>query len=218
MGRRRKRDPLDYVTLPDINLDPQIKKGIFVIFILAFGAISFLSLFDLAGVMGIYTAKALTFGLGWGKWIFSVVLMALGYFLYRGEKSNFRGANYIGLFLFLISFQSLLHLFIALTITFSEPITQGDLIGQLKESVELGVGGGFVGLFLASTLLKLLGLWGSLVSVFGILLISLMLLLNTTLSHLVGRNSWFAKLIVLVNSIFSSFFSLFKRSENAERE
>lgn len=216
MGRRRKQDPLDYVTLPDINLDPQIKKGIFVVFILAFGAISFLSLFDLAGAMGFYTAKALTFALGWGKWTFPIIMIALGYFLYRGEKSNFRGVNYVGLFLFMIAFQSLSHLFIALTITFSEPITQGDLIDQLKKSVELGVGGGFVGLFLSSTLLKLLGLWGSLVSVFGILLISLMLLLNTTLSHLVGRNSWFAKLLVFINSIFSSLFGLFKRSEKEE--
>lgn len=216
MGRRRKQDPLDYVALPDINLDPQIKKGIFVVFILLFGAISFLSLFDLAGAMGIYVAKALTLGLGWGKWIFPAITIFLGYVIYRGENANFRGANHVGLFLFLISFQSLLHLFIALTITFAEPITQGDLMAQLRKSIDLGVGGGFVGLFLASTLIKLLGLWGSLVSVFGVLLISLMLLLNTTLSHLIGRNSWFAKLIVFINSIFSKFFGLFKREKKDE--
>ena len=64
--------------------------------------------------------------------------------------------------------------------------------------------------------MKLLGLWGSLIAVFGVLLISLMLFLNTTLSHLIGRNSWLAKIIVFINSIFSRIFNLFRRSKKEE--
>ena len=59
---RRKKDPLDYIALPSLpklDLDPDTKRGIFIVLILAIGAISFLSLFDLAGGMGVYIEKGI---------------------------------------------------------------------------------------------------------------------------------------------------------------
>ncbi|MCK4553573.1 hypothetical protein KAU19_01255, partial [Candidatus Parcubacteria bacterium] len=99
--RRFKKDPLDYIALPRLNLDPDTKKGIFIVLILALGAISVLSLFDLAGNIGIYLAKAMMLTFGWGKWLFPIILLALGFFLYNEDKYEIRGTNYLGLFVFI---------------------------------------------------------------------------------------------------------------------
>ena len=70
--RRKKLNSLDYIRLPKVDLDPDMKRGIFIILILAFGAISLLSLFDLAEGLGAYLAKGIVFVFGWAKWIFPI--------------------------------------------------------------------------------------------------------------------------------------------------
>lgn len=211
----------DYITLPSLELHPDIKKGITVIFILAFGALSLLSLFDLAGALGVYLAKGLLLLFGWGKWVFPIVLLGLGYFLYTNGKNRLKGANYVGLFLFVISFQSLLHLLVALSTDFSpaELAADGQALDVWRASVNAGMGGGYVGLFLASVFMRLIGLWGSLLVVLGLLLVSFMLVFNTTLSSLIGRNSLFARIIYFINSILHNIFNkLFGRDEGEEAE
>jgi len=91
--RRRKKDPLDYIALPKINLDPDTKKGIFIVLVLILGIISFLSLFDLAGNLGVYLARGLTLAFGWGKWLFPIILIILGLLLYNEDKYYIRGPN-----------------------------------------------------------------------------------------------------------------------------
>ncbi len=59
--RRRKFNSLDYIRLPKVDLDPDMKRGIFITLILAFGAISFLSLFGLAEGLGSYLEKGIIF-------------------------------------------------------------------------------------------------------------------------------------------------------------
>jgi len=199
--RRNKKDPFDYIRLPSLDLDSDIKKGIFIIFVLALGAISLLGLFNLAGALGIYLAKGLIYLFGWGKWSAPILLLFWGYMLYREEEFPLRGANYLGAFLFIISFQSILHLFIDKN--------------EWQSVIALGSGGGAIGLFFISIFIKLLGLWASIIVLIALLLIGLMLLFNTTLKSLVGRERGLAKL-------FFPFFwvlgKIFKKREDGEEE
>lgn len=190
--RRFKKSALDYIALPRLNLDPDTKKGIFIVLILALGAISLLSLFNLSGSMGVYLAKAMTLMFGWGKWLFPIILLALGFFLYNDDKYEIRGMNYFGLFIFVISFHGLLHLFIGQE--------------QWKEAVSRGEGGGYIGLLFASNFVQIMGFWAGLIVLICLLLISLMLMFNTNLWALIGRGSWLSKLLFPVNFVFAKIF------------
>ena len=110
--RRVKKDPLDYVNLPKLDLDPETKRGIFIVLLLAIGAISFLSLFNLAGAVGFYLNKAIVFIFGWGKWLGPLAFFALAFLIYNKDKYFVRKSVYAGLFLFIISLETIFHFFI----------------------------------------------------------------------------------------------------------
>lgn len=203
MARRRKKfNSLDYIRLPKVDLDPDMKRGVLIILILAFGAICSLSLFGLAEGLGKYLEQGIIFLFGWGKWLFPLAIMAIGFLMYNRGKEWVRGANYLGLFIFLIFFSALLH------------ITVGQ--DNWKIAVENGSGGGYIGYGIISIFSKIMGFWASLISVVCLILISLMLMLNASLESLVGRESWFAKMFYPVNFIFNKIFGSGQDREEVE--
>jgi S-DNA-T family DNA segregation ATPase FtsK/SpoIIIE len=200
---RRKKDPLDYIRLPrlpKIDLDPDTKRGIFIVLILALGAISLLSLFDLAGGMGIYLEKAIVFLFGWGKWIAPLFLIALGFFLYNEDKQYVRGTTYVGLFIFIIALQSML-----------QYIIENE---NWRVAVSDGKGGGYLGYLFASAFFKLIGFWGGLIIIVVLLIISFMVLFNAPLYSLVGSESPLARFIF--HPIKFIFNKVFRRGETAD--
>jgi len=202
--RRRKLNSLDYINLPKMNLDPDTKRGIFIILILAFGAISLLSLFGLAEGLGTYLEKGIVFLFGWGKWLFPMALIAIGFLMYHRDKYWVRGANYLGLFIFIIAFSALLHTF----------------IGQdnWRAAVDQGAGGGYLGYGLLTIFNKLMGFWASLIVVVCLIFISLMIMLNATLESLIGADSWFSKMLYPINFLFNKFFGGSNENETMEEE
>src|SRR3989339_731477 len=202
--RRKKRGLLDYITLPrlpELNLDPDTKKGIFIVFIMALGAICALGLFDLAGLLGEYLKTGLTLLFGWGKWIIPVILMGWGYMLYDEERFEIRGGNYLGLFIFILSFHTLLFLFVEMD--------------QWPAGLKEGFGGGYAGYYSAGALLKLMGFIASVLVTLGLLVVSFLLLFNTTLVGLFGRESLVAKLLYPINFLL---YKLFGSKEEEEEE
>ncbi|MBI2459574.1 MAG: DNA translocase FtsK 4TM domain-containing protein [Parcubacteria group bacterium] len=199
--RRRKLNSLGYMSLPKIDLDPDMKRGILIILILAFGAISLLSLFGLAEGLGQYLEQAIIFLFGWGKWLFPLTILASGFLMYNRHKNWTRGYNYLGLFIFLVFFSALLHI----------------LVGQdnWQTAVRQGAGGGYIGYGLISIFNKIMGFWASLIAVVGLILISLMLMFNASLESLVGRESWFAKMFYPINFVFNKIFG---RAQVADAE
>ncbi len=187
---------MDYIALPSLpklDLDPDTKKGIFIVIILALGLISLLGLFGLAGSMGVYLSKAIIFLFGWGKWIAPLILLLLGFFLFNGDKYYVRGSTYVGLLMFVISFQSLLHFFI-----------DSD---KWQAVVSAGEGGGYIGYFFATTFFKLLGFWGGLIVIIGLLIISFMVIFNAPLYSLIGSESVLARFIFHpIKFIFNKMF------------
>ncbi|MDO8593134.1 MAG: DNA translocase FtsK 4TM domain-containing protein [bacterium] len=190
--RRRKFNPLASLSLPKVDLDPDMKRGIFIIFLLASGAISLLSLFGLAEGLGVYLERGVIFLFGWGKWIFPLSLFTIGFLMYNREKAWVRGANYLGILVFIISFSALLHTF----------------VGQInwQTAISQGAGGGYIGFSLVSLLTKIMGFWASLISIVCLVFISLMLMLNATLESLIGGDSWFIKLFYPINFLYNKIF------------
>lgn len=212
MARRRKKlNSFDYIRLPKVDLGSDMKKDIFVVFILALGAIGFLSLFGLAEGFGEYLERGIIFLFGWGKWMLPSAMLAIGFLMYNRDKDWSRSANYLGIFLFLIFFSALLH------------IAAGR--DNWLYAAENGQGGGYMGYGIISIFSKLIGFWASLICVVCLILVSLMLMLNATLESLIGRESWFAKMfypfVFVFNKIFRSHMpgeDEIEFDENAESE
>lgn len=187
-----------------MDLDADTKKGIFIVVILALGAISLLGLFDIAGLLGLYFKNALTYTFGWGRWFLPIMLLFWGYALYDEERFELKGGNYLGAILFLIS-----------TCTFLFLLVESD---SWYSSVVVGKGGGHVGLFFAEIFIKYLGFIASFLVSLGLIIISWMLIFNTTLVGLFGKESYFAKIVYPINFLFAKLLGIKKNEEDAEND
>ncbi len=195
MSRRKNNNPLDYVTLPEFDLDEKAKRSIIIVILLAFGLVSLLGLFDLSGHFGLFISKWLTLIFGFGKWLVPLIFLYWALILIRQSKKPLKFTDYLGLFLLFISYQTLFHFFI-------DPANWLTAVAQ-------GYGGGYVGLYLSQLCFYVFGFWGSALVLAAGLLISLVLVFNTSLSRIIGRDSLLAKLL----SPFGQFFKfLFSRS------
>lgn len=161
----------------DIKSENKIKISIISILIFVFGLISLLSLFSLSGSFGNFLDKVLSWGFGWGKWFFPILLIVLSIALYKGKKFFSKKVNYIGLSLVFIFAVSLLHFFFKTT-----------AIAKVKAFE--GIGGGYLGFYLSLFFKNIFGFWGGLIIILAILAIAIILLFNITLSHLVGSKSF----------------------------
>ena len=207
MARRRKKKKrilsiLRMPSLPSLDLDSDTKKGIFIVFIMFLGAIALLGLFDLAGFIGLYLKQGLLLAFGWGKFILPIVLLAWGYALYDDERFELRGGIYLGVILFFIAIHALFFL-----------LVERDL---WEESIAIGRGGGYVGFFFADIFLKLSGYIVSLLISLVLLIVSLLLIFNTSLVAMFGRDSYFAKLMYPINFIIAKIFGLKPKDDDED--
>jgi len=203
---RRKRNALDYLVLPklpDIDLDPETKRGIWVVLFVALGAIGVLGLFDLAGNLGQYLDKGLSLGFGWGKWLIPFLLMILGYLIYNQEL-EIKKSNYFGLFVFVFAWQALLMLFVN--------------VDKWDISLAEGSGGGYVGWLLANSLMRGTEFWGSLILVLSLLVISVLLMFNASLASIFGKESILGKMMTPISFVMSRLAEWRKRRQAMAEE
>lgn len=152
------------------RLSPETKKGIFVVFLLVFGFLSFLGLFDLVGNLGEYITIGTSFVFGWLHFLIPIVFIILGYMYLFPSKYNIHSRHYIGLALFLLSSTGLLNLFLDPENIFSE-------LGS-------GKGGGYFGMALYYPFYKLSGIWGTAIILFGLLIVSIMVMFDLSIHDL----------------------------------
>lgn len=89
MGRRRKqKNPLDYISIPSLNVSSDIKQSIWAVLFLTLGIISFLSLFELAGQLGVYLLKAMYWLAGWGAFLIPLLLLLVGWQIYKNKEEE----------------------------------------------------------------------------------------------------------------------------------
>lgn len=199
--KRKNQNDLKSVVMPSLDLSERAKKSIFIVILAVFGLISLLGLFNLSGHFGSFVSKYLNLIFGLGKWF--VPLIFLYWALVLGEKIGhyLKFSNYLGVVLLFASYQSLFHFFIAKELWF--------------ESVVLGRGGGYVGLYLSRAIHYLFGFWGGVIFLLALFLISLVLAFNTPLTNIIGSESYLAKIF---KPLFSFFKILFSRKGELDDE
>ncbi|HTW96429.1 MAG TPA: DNA translocase FtsK 4TM domain-containing protein, partial [Candidatus Methylomirabilis sp.] len=197
MARRKKFNPFDYV--PEMEMSSETKKSLLIVFIVLLGLLGLMGLFDLAGSFGQFLARGETLAFGWGKWFFPILLFWWSYLLYKKDRAYFRGAGILGIFLGFLSLQALLQIFLP--------------AAEWRQAIDQGYGGGYLGLFFASSLIKILGFWGSLAVLLALAITSLMLIFNTSLLKLLGGESFLA---ALASPFKALFVRLFKGREEEE--
>ncbi|MCF7860046.1 DNA translocase FtsK [Patescibacteria group bacterium] len=199
MARKKKKsdNPFDNLNLPSFELDTRAKRSIWIVLIFALGLISLLGLFNMSGQTGIFLSKWLILIFGFGKWLVPLILLFWGILLVRDKTVDVKFNDYLGLFLLFISYQTLFHFF----------FDKARWLSIIKE----GLGGGYIGYYLSTAFAYIFGFWGGIIILICLFLVSLVLVFNTSLSKLIGRESLFGSIF---NSITASFQALFSSTQN----
>lgn len=177
---KRPLDSIQMPSLPEMGIDPETKRGVFIVFLVIVGLIGILSIFNLSGKFGVFLMFYLGMFFGWGKYIFPLLLVLSGFLMFNKEKYDIRRSTYLGLYTFLISLLTLMQFFVK-----SE---------EWQNAPQAGAGGGYLGLWLASFFKGFIGVYGSWVLLIGLILIGLLLAFNTTLHRLIGEESLMGKI------------------------
>ena len=116
MARKKKRSSSKpnprSESYKSLSLNPEAKRGIYVIFFFAAAALIFLSYFHIAGSVGIWINSALSSFFGLDRYLVPIVLIILGATLAYPDRGRLSTWNYLGLLFFFLSFNALLNLFI----------------------------------------------------------------------------------------------------------
>ena len=164
-----------------------------IVVLLVFGLVSLLGLFNLSGHFGQFLSKWLALIFGFGKWLVPLIFLYWALILIRRQKKPLKFSDYFGLFLLFISYQTLFHFFVNQT--------------RWVELAQAGQGGGYIGLYLSQFFSYLFGFWGSVLVLIALLLISLVLVFNTSLARIIGQESILAKLFKPFGLFFKNLFT-----------
>lgn len=203
MGRKKKKseNPFENLNLPNFSLDERAKRSVGVVLVFAFGLIALLGLFNLSGQAGLFLSHWLSLLFGLGKWLVPLVLLFWGILLVRDKTVDVKFSDYFGLLFLFISYQTLFHFFL-------------DEANWLN-SAQLGLGGGYAGYYLSRFFMYAFGFWGGVIILVCLFLMSLVIVFNTSLSKLIGRESFLA---AIGASIGRAFRSMFGSSDSIEED
>ena len=154
-------------------LRQDVKKHIATLLLFVFALFFSLSLFGQAGAVGRWVDRALTVLFGWGRYFLPFLLIFWGAVYFRKIKGVSRNLVLLGGFLLFVSLLGLLDAF------YEE--------GAMKELAKIGLGGGYVGLAVAFSLVKLIGRIATVVSLFAFALIGFMLAFNVPVLTFLGK-------------------------------
>ncbi|MFA6593648.1 MAG: DNA translocase FtsK [Candidatus Buchananbacteria bacterium] len=181
------------------DLSPETKKGIFIIFLFVFAALTVLGLFDLSGQMGRVMAYVLSIVFGNVRWLIPALLAALIFFLLYEEKYPISFVNYLGALFLIIGLCGLFHL-------------QYDS-WQALEMAKAGQGGGYLGALIVLPLVRLMNFWAALVVLIALLLVGILLALETSFYGLM----WPIKLFKFVFGKLKDWYFYFRLKRNERK-
>lgn len=191
---------------PKINwhLEPETKRGIAIIFILALALILILSILSLAGSAGESIDDFLQSAFGWDRILLPLILLVVAYVLFAPNKLKLNVTNYVGLVLFFLFFNALTHV-LAFRGTDFEPD-------------KIGAAGGLIGLLVATPFLRLLGFWGATVILLALSITAVLFIFNTYIRHLINAGTWLGNIIAKILSVFKPILYLFKKEPTEDDE
>ena len=146
-----------------IKVKKQIAREIWGVGLLVIAAITILSIQGAFGLVGNIWVQLLKPIIGWGIYIIPVLFAVGGFMIFLAKKITFGASRMFGMFLFLVSILSVLHMSVPidLILSYAQAGSHGGYIGfvtnflfrQLLSIGNVGSGVVFVGLFLVSLLL-----------------------------------------------------------------
>ena len=197
MGRRRSQFPVDF------SVDQDTAHGIATVVILAIAALMLLSIFDLAGRIGVSVDQALAHVFGGDRIVLPFVLLAIGIHEIAPRRLPMKVTNYIGFLLFFFALNPLIH------------VANFEEIGVPVE--DLARAGGKIGSLIGEPLVGALGRVGAGTIFSALWVVSFLLIFNTSLQRVAdGFGGLFAILKRLVSGVIAPFRWAIARS--AERK
>jgi S-DNA-T family DNA segregation ATPase FtsK/SpoIIIE len=166
------------------EINSETKKGIKVVLLVAFALICFLSLIEMTGDFGKFFDNFLKMIFGWGKWIIPFLSILLAY-LFLSPKYIFNKTNWLGFFLFILSFSGLLQFFTPYPANFQDGFSHYN-------------NGGYLGFLINYPLYKIMGAWGAQIVLNACLIIALLLMFNTSL---LAWHNFILKICELIKNI-----------------
>lgn len=147
-----------------------VKHAIWALLLITGGILVALSIFDSAGVVGLYIDNGLSSVFGWGRVIVSLSLLAIGWNVLLPQRALFGTGGYWGLGLFILGLSGFLNLV---------------LIPQGAETAELlNNAGGYLGLLLSSVAASGIGPLASGIISFVIMVIGSILIFEITFEQM----------------------------------
>ncbi len=149
--RKKKKKPI-------LNVHPETKRGVMVIILFVIGVLFIFSFQGVGGVLGEYILKFSKLIFGSCLWLIPVAFFIGGIITFRDIHKNVFLSTLFGVFLFILSFLSLVNM-----------LFNGTMVG------------GWLGYIVSWPFMQLIGLWGSLVVFMAFLVISVLLAFNIPL-------------------------------------
>ena len=163
--RARKR------SLPSFSISREARNSIIILLLFSLGIFTLLAWIGAAGMLGADILNGISFAVGGNLVLLVVVVSWLTAFLMLNpDRFTLNAANYIGLFVLLLSVTSIFHLQ-------TPPET---LVSEASQ----GNGGGMIGLALALPLMQVGGVYVLGISAVLLFFLSIILIFNTSLSTL----------------------------------
>ena len=163
---RRKRDSASF--------DPVLSRGIIAIFLIMVALVIGLSFFGRAGTLGVVIdGYILSFLFGQIRYVVPIILAVIAFFLVKDIEYDYRATHGIGAILFFVVTASLFHLHFTPRAMWDEAL--------------LGHGGGVFGMG-AFFLKEYLDTIASLIILVSLLIVSILLMFNTAIVHLIMMN------------------------------
>ncbi len=186
----------------NFHLSPETKKSIGVVFVLLLSTLLILSLFDSAGVVGIYLLKILKYFFGKLYFLFPFIFLLVGFLFIDSERFGVKPNHYLGLVLFFLALLGLLHV-------------SRDYELMSFQNLINGAGGGWFGWLVTWPLFKLFGFWATIIVLIALLLIGLFLTFNTSFQSILVK---FDNLILWREKISSWWFHFSHRDDRLTRD
>ena len=158
-----------FLSKKKLDRNEKYNREILGIALISFGILSAISLFSYkTGIVGILLRNVYFTLMGFGGYIFPVIILALGLLFIINKVNMEDGKKSIYIFILFICFLTLLNIKNQKFTTFAKSINQ-----SLKLSKD-GLGGGLIGGFLGYIFFKLFGTIGSYVIISFIIIVSIL--------------------------------------------
>lgn len=167
---------------------PETRHAVIVVLLLTAAAVSLMSVFGWAGVLGNSVSAGLGTMFGWQRYTVPFYILVIGGLLLFPERYHLSAPRWIGFFLSLIAVAALFQFFLSYSEAFTRSVA--------------GDGGGYIGYFFSQPLRSAMGPWAAGLILFGLLIVGLLVMLNTTLQSLARQSTIMTRLTAPFRSFF----------------